>query len=86
MTDKVLVENEELYKPIDLTDKLKQIFEVEKVVLIPWIKDDIYGHADGMVRFLDEQSLLVNDFSSERPSWQNEFERAFKKELILIIP
>ncbi len=63
LTDKILVENKGIYEPAQLISKLKQLFEVEKVILIPWDeKNDYFGHADGMVRFVDEKCVLVQGY------------------------
>jgi len=34
-------------------------------LLIPSQPDDLTGHSDGMVRFLDENTILLNDYSKE---------------------
>jgi len=60
MTDKVIKENFFRYTKIDLLKKLCETFEVEKIVLIPWDKLDDYGHSDGMVRFIDNSTVLIN--------------------------
>lgn len=61
MADKLVKENSELYTAESLKAKLQEDFQVEKVVFIPWDKKpDPYGHADSMVRFIDEQRVLVN--------------------------
>lgn len=60
MTDKVVKENFFRYTKIDLLKKLCETFEVEKIVLIPWDKLDDYGHSDGMVRFIDNSTVLIN--------------------------
>lgn len=75
MTDKVLVENSANYKPVDLIEKLKLIFEVDKIALIPWDKEsDPFGHADGMVRFIDNETVLLQGYFDS-------YEEKFKKQL-----
>ncbi len=61
-TEKVVRENRLFYSKAELIAKLQKTFEVEKVVLLPWkrIGKDVYGHADGMVRFIDNETVLVN--------------------------
>jgi agmatine/peptidylarginine deiminase len=39
---------------------LEELFEVEHVILIPWPKVEDYGHTDGMLRFIDEKTVLIN--------------------------
>lgn len=60
MTDKVLWENRRLYAKDELLEELKALFEVEEIVLIPWDKEDMFGHADGMLRFIDDNTVLVD--------------------------
>jgi agmatine/peptidylarginine deiminase len=59
LTDKVAIENH--LTKTEVTKQLKNTFQVDKVVLIPWYKKDKFGHADGMVRFIDETTVLLND-------------------------
>lgn len=63
LTDKVLIENEGIYQPSQLIDKLKKLFEVEKIVLIPWDEaNDYFGHADGMIRFVEEKKVILQGY------------------------
>lgn len=41
------------------------LFEGNKVIIIPEQPDDWTGHADGMVRFIDDNTVLINDYSKE---------------------
>ena len=60
LTDKVLAENRRNYSPGRLFGKLQELFEVDTIILIPWDKSEIYGHADGMIRFIDDDQVLIN--------------------------
>lgn len=62
LTDKIIDENRFIYSKKDLIKTLHELFEVDKVVIIPKDnhKDDHYGHADGMIRFVDNETVLVN--------------------------
>lgn len=66
MTERVLKENRQ-YKPDNLCAKLKSIFDVEEVILIPEEKDDLFGHSDGMIRFVEEGHVVVNDYRKVDP-------------------
>ena len=55
MTDKVLKENPQ-YTERDLKARLETDLECE-VCLIPWDRYEIFGHADGMVRSLDDRQI-----------------------------
>ena len=64
MTKKIFRENPG-YKTVQdrqrLQDELKGILEVENLVLIEPERGDMFGHSDGMVRFVDDGTLLVNE-------------------------
>lgn len=60
MTDKVLKENPQ-YTERDLKARLEADLECE-VCLIPWDRYEIFGHADGMVRSIDGNDILLNNY------------------------
>jgi len=66
MTDKIIPENASKYLKADLLKKLGKLFETDNIILIPWIhadkKKEDYGHADGMVRFIDDSTVLVDNW------------------------
>ena len=60
LTDKIVLENRYLCNKTELIKRLKDTFEVEKVVLIPWDKVEECGHSDGVLRFIDDSTVLVH--------------------------
>ena len=72
MTDKIFRENPH-YNRNGLIDKLSQLLEAE-IVLIPEDYYDEYGHADGMVRYIGEGCVLLNNYY--------DFDKALRKELL----
>jgi len=73
MCDKVFLENQK-YERKQLSNKLRELFEVDKLYFVPQQPKDFTGHADGMVRFLDTNTVIINDYSKEK----KEFQRSFK--------
>jgi len=70
LTDRVFSENPQY------TDRKKLITDIEKelkaeVFIIPQIKSDMTGHADGLVRFYDEKTLIGNNLNDEYKYWRN---------------
>ena len=62
ITNKIFKENPNLSEN-QIREELERIFG--KVIIIPWnYKDewDFCGHADGMVRFIDKDYVLLNNF------------------------
>ena len=60
MTDKVIRENPG-YTEGYIRHQLEEAFGCE-VVLIPWDRYEMFGHADGMVRAIGEGYLLMNNY------------------------
>ncbi|NEW85397.1 MAG: agmatine deiminase family protein [Mariniphaga sp.] len=61
LTDKIFTENKHWYDKTSLVKQLEALFEVEHAVLIPWPKVEEYGHTDGMLRFIDDETVLINE-------------------------
>lgn len=76
MCDKVFYENKNLSEK-DVIKQLKELFQVEKLFFVPWDIYDFTGHADGMVRFIDNDTVLINDYLKENA----EFQRCFRMSL-----
>jgi agmatine deiminase len=47
-----------------LRQELSQLFQVQDCLIIPKEPYDPIGHVDGIVRFLDDSTVLVNDYSA----------------------
>lgn len=58
ISDRVYSENPSWHKA-ELTAKLAKLLEAS-VLIIPSLKSDMTGHADGMVRFVDENTVVTN--------------------------
>lgn len=61
LCDKVFNENPGIEK-ISLINALKSLFEVDTLIFIPTDPYDIIGHADGLVRFYDDDTVLINQY------------------------
>ena len=84
-TDKTFTDNQHLFSESQITEKLKEMLNVKEVIIIPQMDEDYTGHADGMVRFLDDRRLIVADFSMESRAWRQKFEMAGLSEKFEII-
>ena len=72
MTDKIFQENPQ-YTHNRLIEELTELLEAE-LVLIPWDIYEEYGHADGMVRYMGDGRVLLNNYS--------DFDRPLRKRLL----
>jgi agmatine deiminase len=76
MCDKVFHENQNLSEK-EVIKQLRELFQVNKLYFVPWDIKDFTGHADGMVRFINNNTVLINDYSKENA----EFQRCFRMSL-----
>ncbi|OFY87593.1 MAG: hypothetical protein A3K10_03280 [Bacteroidetes bacterium RIFCSPLOWO2_12_FULL_31_6] len=62
LTDRIFAENKTKIGDSSLLNKLEKLLKSE-IIIIPTEEVDVVGHADGMVRFIDNKTVLVNDYS-----------------------
>jgi len=62
LTDKVVKENEQTYDRNKLIQQLEILLETDRIIIIPKDPEDIYGHSDGMAKFIDNDTVLINWF------------------------
>jgi agmatine/peptidylarginine deiminase len=60
LTDKVIPENAYHYRKAELLKRLEEAFQVGEIILIPWYPKEEFGHADGMLRFVDGSTVLMD--------------------------
>lgn len=58
ISDRIFMENWN-YSSAELVQELEQLLEA-RVIIIPSLRSDMTGHADGMVRFVDENTVIGN--------------------------
>jgi agmatine/peptidylarginine deiminase len=83
LTDKIIPENASKYLKAQLIEKLKALFEVDTIILIPRFikngKTDLFGHADGMIRFIDADRVLVDGYyKTMKPGYGDKFYKVLK--------
>ena len=75
MTDRIFLDNPK-YDRKQLIKELRELFQVDKLFLVPEQPHDFTGHSDGMVRFIDENTVVINDYNKEKKWFQKSFEIA----------
>jgi agmatine deiminase len=66
------------FKKEDVCSAILDILNLEEVIIIPESPDDLTGHADGMLRFIDDDTVLMNDFSQEPASFREALDKTLK--------
>ena len=77
VSDRIFTENPEYKDKEQLVKDLSALLEAE-VIIIPAQNGDMTGHADGMVRFVDHDTILGNNRSDEYKYWTNGIEKVLK--------
>ena len=77
LTDKVYKENPKIERP-QLRERLEQIFE-SKCIFIPKQAGDDVGHSDGVVRFVSENRVLINEYSTADPAYGTKLRTLLEK-------
>ena len=78
LTDRIFAENKTKIGDSNLMNNLEKLLKAE-IIIIPSEEDDVVGHADGMVRFLDKKTILVNDYSKTNSK------KSFQKKLYSVL-
>lgn len=83
ISDRMFLENPDRQKG-ELIAELEDLLEA-KVIIIPSLKkSDMTGHADGMVRFVDENTVIGND-TGTKYGLEYKIKKALGKENITVI-
>lgn len=77
ITDRIFDENPAYSNKVKLITDIENLLGAE-VIVIPQIKSDMTGHADGLVRFIDHDTILGNDRNSEYKYWSSKLNRVLK--------
>jgi len=65
---------------VKLLDILTEALEVDQIIILPQEPEDFTGHADGMVRWLNEKTVLMNDYTEANSD--RRFRNTFFKSLM----
>lgn len=76
MTAKVFEDNPH-YSVSDLSARLERMLGAD-ITFLPWDMDEIYGHADGLVRFIDPETVLMTNYSQLDPDMAYRFNKVLK--------
>ena len=77
ISDRVFSENPNRDKD-EIVKELGQLLECE-IIIIPAENDDMTGHADGMVRFVNRNIILGNNLEEEYKYWRERMQKVIEK-------
>ncbi len=81
VTDRIFRDNnaKNLEDQKNLDKKLRSALEVEKIIYIPQYPYDFTGHVDGLVRFVNDNTVLINNYLKEIKSIKDDKNNYRKK-------
>jgi agmatine/peptidylarginine deiminase len=82
MTEKVFSENKNIPRN-KVIAMLEQLFECS-IVFLPWDKSEIYGHADGIVRWVNGNTVLLTAYEMSR-YFANKFLKELERNFDIIV-
>lgn len=77
LTEKVFRENPSWSRK-KIRETIQRLLQVEECIFIPTEPGDRIGHADGVVRFLNDDRVVINDYSKLDPGYGNKLIRVLK--------
>ena len=77
ISDRIFPENPNWDKD-DLVKEISKLLECE-IIIIPAQKSDMTGHADGMVRFVNRDTILGNNLDVEYKYWREGMQKVVEK-------
>ncbi len=84
VTDKVFRENSGRSREV-VAEGLKNDLGLSELIVVPQEPDDPIGHSDGMVSWLGERSVLVNDYSTVCGAFRRRIRRSLERHQIDLV-
>lgn len=82
MTKKVFAENKDK-KQKDIIRMLEEAFQCD-IIFLPWDKEDIFGHSDGIVHFVGNNQVLMTNYADFDPDMARRFLNILKPHVEVI--
>ena len=71
MTEKVFAENKDKTRN-EITQQLENAFQCD-IVFLPWDKDEIFGHSDGIIHYIGNNQILMTNYADYNPQMASKF-------------
>lgn len=76
MTSKVFEENPQI--PVSELSRLLEMALGERLIVLPWDTAEIFGHADGICRYVGDDTVLMTNYSQIDPKMASRFKHCLK--------
>jgi agmatine deiminase len=68
----------------DLRNRLQELLQVNQLIVVPKESFDPFGHSDSMLRFIDEDTVLVNDYAASDPDFGEKLLKVLRRNHLAI--
>ncbi len=85
MTERIFRENPDRTRA-EIGKELERLLEVDCLIFIPVEPGDECGHADGVARFVDDRTVLVNDYRKAAPAYGGKLHARLRKHGLELLP
>lgn len=82
MTEKVFAENREKSRS-EIVKILEDAFQ-GKVIFLPWDKNEIFGHSDGIIHFLEGNRILLTNYADFDKTMESKFRKILEQHFEVI--
>ena len=83
VTDKLYYQNPDK-TPEEINQLIKETTLIEKLVVVPTQPGDMTGHIDGMIKWISDDQLFINDYQTLTGDWDvflDRFNRSLERQL-----
>lgn len=77
MTEKVYYENKDKSR-IQIRSLLEKAFQLD-IIFIPWDKEEILGHSDGVIHYIGDNRILITNYYDYDVDYYNQFKGILDK-------
>ena len=71
VTERISKDNPELVE-VGIYDTIKNYLGVNQLIVIPELKGELTGHSDGVLRFIDDETVVINDFTKVNKNYNQQ--------------
>jgi len=82
MTEKVFVENRKKSRS-EVIKQLEEAFQCD-FVFLPWDKDEMFGHSDGIVHYIGNNQVLMTNYADFNPELASKFTKILERNFEVI--
>jgi len=65
VTERLIEDNKDRFTEVQIRTRIKETLNIDRLIILPEEPGDETGHVDGMVRFINSETVVVGAYTSE---------------------